>query len=54
MFEFGELAAQIKSGDEFEHAGGHEEHEARDDKKAEGMGGVGIHDDRNTVVEKGD
>ncbi len=52
MLEFGEVAVEVKSGDEFEHTGGHEQHEAGDHVKAKGMGGVGFHHERNAVVEE--
>jgi len=54
VVELGEVAAEVKSGDEFEHACGHEEHQAGDHKKAKGVGRVGVHHDRNAVVEEGD
>jgi len=53
VFEFGELAVEIKSGDEFEHACGHEHHQAGDGVEAEGMCRIGFHDQRNSVVKEG-
>ena len=52
MFEFGEVAVEVEGRNEFEHAGGHEEHEAGDHEKAKGMGGIRVHHDRNTVVKE--
>lgn len=52
MFEFGKVAVEIKGGDEFEHAGGHEEHEAGDHVEAKGMGRIGIHREGDAVIEE--
>ena len=43
MFEFGKVAVEIKSSDEFEHASRHEKHEAGDRVKTEGVSGVRFH-----------
>ena len=45
---------EVEGGDEFKHSGGHEEHEAGDHVKAEGMSGIGVHHDGNTVVQECD
>lgn len=54
MFEFGEVAVEVESSDEFEHAGGHEQHEAGYRVKAKGVGGVWIHHNGNAVVKESD
>lgn len=53
MFEFGEVAVEVEGSDEFEHAGGHEKHEAGDHVEAKGVRGVRVHHDRNAVVKEG-
>ena len=45
---------EIERGDEFEHAGGHEEHEAGDHVEAKGVGGVRVHHNGNAVVKQSD
>jgi len=52
VFEFGEVAVEVEGSDEFEHACGHEEHEAGDHVQAKGVGGVRVHYDRNAVVKE--
>ena len=54
MFEFWEVSVEVESSNEFEHAGGHEKHEAGDHVKTKGVGGVRVHHNRNAMIKEGD
>jgi hypothetical protein len=52
VLEFGKISVEVESGDEFEHAGGHQEHEAGDHVESKSMGGIGIHRERDAMIKE--